>query len=223
MLGLPVSTEYNKRIPKQKFYDNLSVTPELKRVFTQQIGLIYWRNKIAASTINVAAGNTVTELEVFEIRLNQPDLNTAALQLIDREIPYHILFILTYEGKAQAWIGYKEASLSKKDTFKVGSYYHTEWAEPGQLNFKIQGLDMDAVYAGFVRQIAGNRLQMRADSPVKNEPSLKESVERDKRRQQLQNQIAALEKKVRNEKQFNRQIELNAELKMVREELEAQT
>lgn len=221
MLGLPVSTEYNKRIPKQKFYDNLSVTPELKRVFTQQIGLIYWRNKIAASTINVAAGNTVTELEVFEIRLNQPDLNTAALQLIDREIPYHILFILTYEGKAQAWIGYKEASLSKKDTFKVGSYYHTEWAEPGELNSKIQGLDMDAVYAGFVRQIAGERLQTSADSPVKNEPSLKESVERDKRRQQLQNQIAALEKKIKNEKQFNRQVELNAELKKLRENLEA--
>lgn len=31
MLGLPKTTEFNKRIPKQKFYDNLAVTPALKR------------------------------------------------------------------------------------------------------------------------------------------------------------------------------------------------
>ena len=37
MLGLPSATEYNKRIHKQKFYENLSVTPALKRIFTEQI------------------------------------------------------------------------------------------------------------------------------------------------------------------------------------------
>lgn len=50
MLGFPVSTEYNKRIPKQKFYDNLDVSPTLRRVFVDQIRLVYWRNKLAAST-----------------------------------------------------------------------------------------------------------------------------------------------------------------------------
>lgn len=222
MFNLPETTEFNKRIPKQKFYENLSVTPELKRVFAQQIGTIYWRNKIAATTVNVAAGKTVSELEVFEIRLNQPELSTAALQLIDREIPYHILFVLTYDGKAQAWIGYKEASLSKKDSFKVGSYYHTDWTEPQKLNLQLQGLDMDAVYASFVRQIAGQRLQVSHDSSARNEATLKESVERDERRQQLQKQIAALEKRIGNEKQFNRQVELNAELKARMREFENQ-
>ncbi len=37
MLNLSNSTEFNKRIPKQKFYDNLSVTPALKKAFTDQI------------------------------------------------------------------------------------------------------------------------------------------------------------------------------------------
>jgi hypothetical protein len=58
MLELPATTAFNKRIPKQKFYDNLSVTPELRRVFIEQISVIYWRNKIAASTLNVGAGET---------------------------------------------------------------------------------------------------------------------------------------------------------------------
>ena len=33
MLGFPASTEFNKRIPKQKFYENLEVSPALRRVF----------------------------------------------------------------------------------------------------------------------------------------------------------------------------------------------
>ena len=51
MIGLPKSTEFNRRIPKQKFYENLTVSPTLKRVFIDQIKVIYWRNKIAATTI----------------------------------------------------------------------------------------------------------------------------------------------------------------------------
>ena len=70
MLDLPVSTEFNKRIPKQKFYENIAVTPAMKKAFVEQIKIIYWRNKIAATTLNLAAGGQVTEIEVFEVRLS---------------------------------------------------------------------------------------------------------------------------------------------------------
>ena len=56
MLGFPASTEFGKRIPKQKFYENLDVSPALHRMFVDQIKLVYWRNKLAASTLNIAAG-----------------------------------------------------------------------------------------------------------------------------------------------------------------------
>ena len=107
MFRFPVSTEFDKRIPKQKFYENLDVSPALRRVFVEQIRLVYWRNKLATSTLNIAAGDTVTEVEVFEVRLNEPHLDESVLKQIDQEIPYHILFVLTYDGNAQAWIGYK--------------------------------------------------------------------------------------------------------------------
>ena len=118
MLGFPVSTEFNKRIPKQKFYENLDVSATLRRVFVDQIRIVYWRNKLAASTLNIAAGEAVTEIEVFEVRLNEPKLDEAVLKQIDKEIPYHLLFILTCDGKAQAWIGYKEAAASGSNAFK---------------------------------------------------------------------------------------------------------
>ena len=91
MLGFPASTEFGKRIPKQKFYENLEVSPALRRVFVDQIRLVYWRNKLAASTLNIAVGEAVTEIEVFEVRLNDPQLDEAVLKQIDKEIPYQML------------------------------------------------------------------------------------------------------------------------------------
>ena len=213
MLDLPQTTQFNKRIPKQKFYENLTVTPELKRALVEQVRTIWWRNKIAASTVNLAQGQTVTEIEVLELRLNQPSLDESVLRQIDREIPYHILFLLEHEGKYQAWIGYKETAAGNA-AFQVRQYYHTGWLEPDQLPLRIEGLSLDAVYENFVRQIAGENL-----APVGRE-SLRDSVERDLRRQQLQKQITALENKIRREKQLNRQMELNQHLKILKHEVE---
>ena len=84
MLGLPKSTEFNKRIPKQKFYENIAVTPAMKKAFVEQIRIIYWRNKIAATTLNLAAGEQVTEIEVFEVRLSAPELDESVLRQIAR-------------------------------------------------------------------------------------------------------------------------------------------
>ena len=213
IIKLPKETELNKRIPKQKFYENLSVTPALKRIFIGQIKVIYWRNKIAATTMNLVAGETVTEIEIFEVRLTAPQLDVSVLKQIDKEIPYHILFLLEYEGKYQAWTAYKESVASGSNAFKVGTYYHTEWLPEQDLPIKVDGLNTDAVYENFVRQIAGDALQ--ADRVE----SLKESVERDTRRQELQKQITALQAKVRKEKQLNKQVQLNAELKRLKKEL----
>lgn len=214
MLGFPATTEFNKRIPKQKFYENLDVSPTLRRVFVDQIRIVYWRNKLAATTLNIAAGESVTEIEVFEVRLNEPKLDEAVLKQIDKEIPYHILFILTCDGKAQAWIGYKEAAASGSSAFKVNRYYHTDWMPEDELQLRIDGLNMDTVYESLVRQIAGDKLQ--ADSGE----SLKESVARDEKKKQLEKQITALESKMRKEKQLNRRMEINADLKKMRKDLE---
>lgn len=214
MIGLPKSTELNKRIPKQKFYENLSVTPSLKRVFVDQIKVIYWRNKVAATTMNLEAGDTVTEVEVFEVKLSAPQLDISVLRQIDKEIPYHIIFLLEYDGKYQAWTAYKETAVSGNNAFKVGTYYHTDWLPGSELPLKVDGLSIDKVYENFVRQIAGDVLQ------AENNESLKESVERDAKRQQLEKQIAALRTKVRKEKQLNKQMKLNAELKKLKKELE---
>jgi hypothetical protein len=214
VLGLPKSTEFNKRIPKQKFYENLPVTPAIKKAFTEQIKIIYWRNKLAATTLNIAPGEQVTEIEVFEVRLNAADLDENVLRLIDREISYHILFLLEYDGKYQAVMGYKEAAGSGKAAFKVDRYYHTDWLAEEDLPLHLEGLTIDAVYENLIRQIAGDSLTGGEST------TLKESVEQQKQREQLEKQIAALETKMKKEKQLNRKMELKAELKKLKQALD---
>ena len=81
------------------------------------------------------------------------------------------------------------------------------------MQLRIDGLNMDAVYESLVRQIAGDKLQ--TDSGE----SLKEAGERDEKKKRLEKQIAALENNMRREKQLNRLMEMNAELKELRKEL----
>ncbi|MHC1772105.1 MAG: DUF4391 domain-containing protein [Flexilinea sp.] len=227
-MNFPKITEFNKRIPKQKFYENLSITPELKRIFVEQIKEIVWRNKLAPATLNIVPGEMITELEVFLIRLNQKDLDRRILKLIDREIPYHILFLLEYESSVQAWIGYKEAG--RQGSFKVDSYYHTEWEISDQLDLKLNGLSLDAIYENLIRQIG----KFDMDEPIAAETTgineepgiyihnngIRDQIKLHQRRDKISKQIDALETKVRNEKQFNRKVELNNELKILKKELE---
>lgn len=215
MIGLPKTTEFNKRIPKQKFYENLDISPTLKRIFVDQVKVIYWRNKIATTTMNLSEGKEVKEIEVFEVRLNSPTLNESLLRQIDRQIPYHILFLLEYQGKYQAWIGYKEARATGNKEFKVNGYYYTEWEDEENLQLRLEGLDLDSVYENFVRQIAGDKLDIKNSGE-----NLKESVERSEYKQGLQRQIDNLRIKIRKEKQFNKQVELNRDLKRLTRELE---
>lgn len=217
MLDLPPTTVFGRRIPKQKFYENLSITPILRRVFIDQISTVIWQNKIAASTANITQGENVTELEVFEIRLSASELDQSVLQLIDREIPYHILFVLTHEGQAQAWIGYKEAAQSGTNAFKVSAYYHTPWMAENQLSLRMEGTTTDTIYENFVRQIAGDALR---PAGSKQTVSLGQAVADAQQREKLQKQIDALQKKVDKERQFNRRMELNTQLKQLKKELE---
>lgn len=213
-IELPKSTEFNKKIPKQKFYENLEISPALKKIFIEQVDKILWSYKIASSSTNLADGSLVKEIEVFEVLLKSPNLDDELLRHIDRAVPYHIVFILEYQGRYKACISYKEAATSGNRAFKVNSYYYTDWLDNQNLPLKLEGLNLDAAYENFVRQIAGKTLQKVADE------SLKDSVARSEQKELLQKQILALESKIRKEKQLNKQIQINNELKKLKRDLE---
>jgi len=201
MLGLPQSTQVDRRIPKEKLYLNANMAPQVRDAIKDQIESIIWRNKLAAGTLGLSTGETVAEIEVFEVQLRQKSMDKRVLAAIAQAIPYKILFILTFAGEAQAWM---ETS---------GTFYTTDWFAFDTFTIRLEGLNLDSVYENLVRHIAGGRLDSEGD--------LADAVSRDKERQKLEREIAALEKKILHEKQFNRQVELNSELKKLQKELEA--
>ena len=181
MLGLPASTECNRRIPKQKFYEKSDLSPTLKKAFSAQIASIHWRNKIAPEVLNLAAGKEVQELEVFELRLNDGQIDEAVLRLIDRAIPYHILFVLVWEDRTRLAVAYKETSDAKSTGVRVERYYYTDWMPERDVVLRLEGLSMDAVYENLVRRIAGSAL---GDAPTS---TLRESVAAQSRRERIKN------------------------------------
>ena len=200
MLGLPRSTQVNRRVAKEKLYQNATLAPQTREMIKDQIDSVFWRNKLADSTMAISAGETVAEIQIFEIQLRQRELDKRVLPAIAKAIPYKILFILVFGDEAQVWI---EAS---------GTFYNTDWQPLGGFTLKFEGLNLDAVYENLARQISGGRLGTDSD--------IEEAVDRDKQRQRLERDIVALEKKLLREKQFNKQVELNGELKRLKKELE---
>lgn len=200
--GLPETTCFDRRVPKQKFYENLAVSAALKRSFIDEMQTVWWRNKLAPATLNLAPGTAVSEIEVFEIELRGSRLDENVLRQMDREIPYHLLFVLSFENRVQAWIGYKESATTGNKAFKVERYYHTEWMPRESLCFELNGHTLDAVYENLVRQIGGSELKASSDE------DLKVSVARDAERKRIEAEIVKLEKRARVERQPKRKFEL---------------
>lgn len=213
MLDFPKSTLYNKRIPKQKFYEKLSVSNNLEQQFVKEIDTICWKNKLSAETLNVSVNVNVTEIEVFEIALKGQSISKNIIELIDREIPYHIVFILKYKDLGQIWISFKEDSKSREGKFKVASYYKTDWSKYDELSLKIEGLNLDKIYENFMLQVADGKLQL------ENGSDIKEAVTKAKEIDRIKADIKTIEIKITKEKQFNLQIKLNKELKVIKEKL----
>ena len=207
MLDFPKSTAFGRRFPKQKFYENLDVSPEIKRLFVEQVKLITWANKLSSETMNIAPGQMVQEIEVFRLTLQGAELNQQVLSLMDKQIPYHILFLLERpDGSICLHVTYKEASQSGSNAFQLKQSYHTEWMRPEDLSLNLTALDMDALYESIVRQIAGDAIV------APQGESLKEAVEQTQQREKIQKQIAQLKAKMKKEKQLGRQMELRREI-----------
>ena len=256
MLVLPESTEFNKRIPKQKFYEKVPLPPAVKKAFTEQVKKVTWRSKLAANTMSIEKGEQVTEIEVFHVLLNGPDLPVEVLRLIDRAIPYHILFLLECDGRCRAVIGYKEVTGPDRARVQTDRYYATDWMKEEDLPLHLEGLTLDAVYENFVRQTAGDSLAFggadgsEGDDEVSGENggeeagectsegadeakgegegteekkklTLKESIELQKRKEELEQEIARLEGKMRRERQLNRKMEMRAEVRKLKGQVDA--
>lgn len=213
MLNFPKTTELNRKIPKQKFYEKVDISKALQRLFIDQIEAVYWQNKLSPDTMNIESGQNVQELQVFRVELRQQNIDEKVLRCMDTNIDYHLLFLLNYQNLYQLCIGYKERSPANKK-FVVKAYYYTDWLPLVNLHLEITGHNMDAVYSGFVEQIGHNQVA------VQSGEDLQSAVARTQQIAAMRKKLAVLENKLLKEKQFNRQVEISDEIRSLKQELE---
>ena len=201
-----------RQIAKKRFLQELSLGSPARRSLDDDVHAIYWTASLKEASLHLPPGKEVTEIEVFTLALRQPRIDEALLTAIDRAIPYHILYLLTYEERTQAWISYKETAQAN-EAFRVEKYYHTDWQAAEELPLSLRGTSLDEVYENLVRAIAGERLRLQGGS-------LRTAVQEDEQRAAIEKEIAALTKKRNREKQLNRKMELNARIKKLRRALQ---
>jgi len=210
MLQLPKTTEVGIRVPKEKLYANCKLTMSQKRNIIDDILNIEWKNKLSCDTINIMPGKTFIEIEVFAVTLKSGKITDSHLKPIDESIPYPVVYIVHYDGKVQTWIAYKEKA--KDGMLKTICFFHTDWQTEDDFTFDIQGITLDEVYENLIWQIADT-------SEWKRELTIRENIDRQTQRDKLKKRIATLESKMRREKQFNLKVEMNAEIKRMKQEL----
>lgn len=207
MLNFPQSSAFGRRFPKQKFYEYLEVATEVRRLFVEQVKMITWAYKLSSQTMNIAPGQRVREIEVFQFKLTGLELDDQVPELLDRQIPYHLSFLLERpDGLQQLQITYKEASQSGHNAFQLRQSYHTGWTRPEELSLDLTALDMDGLYESIVRQIAGDALT------APGAGTLQEAVARTQEQERLEKQISALKAKMKKEKNLANQMEMRREI-----------
>ena len=218
----PKQAEFGRVLPKSKVFAFGKVTRRLRDLFAAEIDKIVWRFKLAPETINLPAGPGVTEIQVFtvDLKLGIDELTEDVLYCIDAAISFPIIFEITAPGKKGTRLkviaAYKRPSEADSSKWVVGQYFSTEWLPADTKRSLLPvALNLASLYEQVLRQLI----------PIGPRPSesLQELTDRHRVMAVKQRELAKLEARLKREKQFNRKIELNSQLRTVKAEVEALT
>ena len=203
MLGLPVKAEVSKMLPKKAIYEKFNMNTAQKAKFDADISRISIVGEITPTTTQIAVGKDIQGFYILQIVLKNKKYDEKAIASLPKLIPQRMIFLLQYES--QYCLAYYHNRL-----------YHTKWVELDRLLVPLSGLDLDIVWENTIKQIVCGENGAEWNVNV----TIEENIATETHRRKLITDIASLEKKVRSEKQLNRQIQLNEELKRMRKELE---
>lgn len=213
ILAFPASTIVDKTVPKTAFYKNLEVNGKMKQHFVEDVAQIRWEYKLAPSNLNVSDGKQVHEIVVFMVGLKSKDCPIDVFTFIDKYMPRHVVFILEYQGEYRLLLNYKEPADPEGSTFRIIQSFTTSWmSNLSDLSLTLEGNNMDAIYEHFAGIISG--FGTNSHEATQRIIELEELITKKSR------YAESLQKKIRTEKQFNRQMELNGEARKIKREIE---
>lgn len=212
LFAWPPQAVVGRVLHKSKIYDHAKPTASVRAMFVAQVEQIIWLHKLAPETVNLAAKPGVPEIEVFEIALKTSRLDEAVLRCIDKAIPFPILFELRFDGRIQPVAAYKRPSEADASQWVVSDYFAAPWQADGGPR---EGLPVALDLRGLYEQLLRTHMPV----PARTGESLRDQVERVALMRSKQAASQKLSARLAQEKQFNRKVELNAQLRTIRSEL----
>ena len=203
MIQFPSATAVGRVMPKEAFYKHLTLSSDLKEKFVTDVKRITISNSFTAATLNLKEGTQISEILVITIDLKKQQFDGHIVENIARQNPHKLLFLLRFEDKAQLAVYYAKL-------------YTTAWILYEDITLTAKGFTLDAVWQGFLEQIA---LQ---DGLTKHNPD--EDIDTKLQRQEmilkLQKEIEKLEKRTQSELQPKKKFELYGHLQDTKQKLE---
>ena len=210
-LKFPRTTIVGKPVPKNAFYKHLEVNAKIKQHFVEDVASIHWLYKLAPSTINVEDGKQVHEIVVFSAVLKDKDCPNDVFLFIDRNMPRHVVFILEYEDRYKVLLNYKAWKDGQNSQFDIIKTFATDWLTAERLLLTLEGQTMDALYEAMAGQVSGFGTTKAEDT--KRIVELEGLIDKAKR------EVESIQKRIRNERQLNRQMELNGAARGIKKQI----
>ena len=217
----PKSASFGRVLPKNKIYEHAGANTALKDLFVREVDQIVWRYKLAPETINLSPTKSVAEIQVFDISLKTGKLDEAVLRAIDKAIPFPLIFELSHGGKRRATAAYKRPSEADSAKWVISEYFATDWMvdtvarSPLPVAVNLGGL-YDALLSGLMPQ------QVQA-APGQDAEDIQARVDRIEAIRTKTREVERIKARLGREKQFNKRVAINAELREAKLEVERLT
>lgn len=193
MLGLPSTTEVERRLPKEAFYRNLTLDTKTREEFVRLVERITVTNSMKPTTTALADGGRVHEIMLLDLELKGDEQPARAIEAIARANS-HMLLFHTQPGDM---------------VYVLRSELH---ASNTVDSIVLTGQTLDAAWDSICAQVIfGNVDGTDVDG----------RIERAKQRANLETEIEKLDAACRAAKQINRKNDLFYQLKEKQHELEA--
>jgi hypothetical protein len=213
LFEFPAKAAFGRALPKEKIYAHTQPNRALRDRFVSQISRIVWQYKLAPETTNLPARPGVPEIQIFDVTLKNGELSEDVLRCIDKAIPFPIFFRLVFDGRIKVISAYKRPSDAGSAKWVVDGYFETDWlpADAERSTLPV-ALDLAGLYEQMLRQLM----------PLLPRPAetLKAQVDRLGVIRSKQKDCLKMESRLQTEKQFNRKVEINSQLRNLRKELE---
>lgn len=208
----PKSTLFDKAVPKSKITAHSRPTGAVREQLTDQVAQITWKHKLFPKALNLPSTEAVPEIQVFEVVLKGEDVSESVLRLIDRAVAFPIIFELHRAEQICVSASYKRPSEADSSKWVVSDYYRSDWFPVDTLRAPLPlALNLGTLYREMLQALMP-QVPFPGEDMEDFAARVSAIVAKEKACDKLRGQVDR-------EKQFNRRVELNKQLKRAEAEL----